>query len=82
MTRGNNTNNYAEASIHVLKEIVCGRVKAYNLIQMFDFVATTMEMYYSNRLLDIAHSRYRPGTLLRYKYLENLQDHILKKTKH
>ena len=76
MTRGNNTNNYAEASIRVLKEIVFGRVKAYNLIQMFYFVVTTMEMYYSNRLLDIAHSRYRPGTLLRYKYLENQQDYI------
>ena len=45
MTRGNNTNNYAEASIRVLKEIVFGRVKAYNLIQMFDFVVTTMEIY-------------------------------------
>ena len=76
MTRGSNTNNYAEASIRVLKEIVFGRVKAYNLIQMFSFITSTMEIYYSNRLLDIAHSRYRPGTLLRYKYLENLQDHI------
>ena len=76
MTRGNHTNNYAEASIRVLKEIVFGRVKAYNLIQMFDFVTTTMEMYYSNRLLDIAHSRYRPGTLLSYKCLEKQQDHI------
>ena len=27
-------------------------------------------------LLDIAHSRYRPGKLLRYKHLEKLQDHI------
>ena len=76
MTCGNNTNNYAEASIRVLKEIVFGRVKAYNLIQMFDFVAITMEMYYSNRLLDIAHSWYRPGTLLSYKCLEKLQDDI------
>ena len=61
MTRGSNTNNVAEAGIRVLKEIVFGRVKAYNLIQMFHFITTTMEIYYSNRLLDIAHSRYRPG---------------------
>lgn len=76
MTRGNDTNNYAEAGIRVLKEIVFGRVKAYNLLQMFDFVTTTMEIYYSTRLLDIAHSRYRPGTLLWYKQFENLQNHI------
>ena len=76
MTRGSNTNNVAEAGIRVLKEIVFGRVKAYNLIQMFHFITTTMEIYYSNRLLDIAHSRYRPGTLLRYRDLEKQQDHI------
>ena len=29
MTRGNETNNYAEAGIRVLKEIVFGRMKAY-----------------------------------------------------
>ena len=31
MTRGNNTNNYAEAGMRILKEIIFGRVKAYNL---------------------------------------------------
>ena len=51
MTRGNNTNNYAEAGIRVIKEIVFGRV-----IQMFQFVTSTMEMYYMNRLFDMAHS--------------------------
>lgn len=35
MTRGNHTNNYAEAGMRVLKEIIFGRVKAFNLIQMF-----------------------------------------------
>ena len=75
--RGSNTNNIAEAGIRVLKEIVFGRVKAYNLLQMFDFITTTMEIYYANRLLDVAHSRYRPGTLLRYKELDKQQHHIV-----
>ena len=35
-----------------------GRIKAYNLIQMF---TNTMEKYFINRYLDMAHSRYRPG---------------------
>ena len=55
MTRGNNTNKYAEAGIRVLKEIIFGRVKAYNLIQMFQFITITMEAlsYFKNRLLNI-----------------------------
>ena len=64
MMRGNHTNNYSESGIRILKEIIFGRVKAYNLIQMFEFIT---EKYYTNRLLDIAHSRYRPNIALRFK---------------
>ena len=71
--RGNHTNNYAEAGIRILKEIVFGRIKAYNLIQMFQFITVTMEKYFINRLLDMAHSRYRPGIALRYKALYSVQ---------
>ena len=57
--------------MRILKEIIFGRVKAYNLIQMFQFVTTTtMEAYFTNRLLDLAHSRYRPGVALRYKQVD------------
>ena len=69
MMRGNHTNNYAEAGIRILKEIVFGRIKAYNLIQMFEFITNTMEKYFINRYLDMAHSRYRPGIPLRFKDL-------------
>ena len=79
MTRGNNTNNYAEAAMRVLKEMIFGRVKAYNLIQMFEFITTTMETYYCNRLLDIAHSRYRPGISLRYRELTRNRQNITTK---
>ena len=67
MMRGNHTNNYAESGIRILKEIVFGRVKAYNLIQMFELITVIMEKYYTNRLLDIAHNRYRPNIALRFK---------------
>lgn len=36
--RGINTNNYAESGIRMLKDIVFKRVKAYNLLQLFDFI--------------------------------------------
>ena len=65
--RNNHTNNYAEAAIRVLKEMVFGRMKAYNLIQMFNFISDTVEKYYQNRLLDMAHSRYRPGISLCFR---------------
>ena len=65
--RNNHTNNYAEAAIRILKEMIFGRVKAYNLIQMFNFITDTMETYYANRLLDMAHSRFRPGISLRFR---------------
>ena len=37
---------------------------------MFQFVTTTMKAYFTNRLLDLAHSRYRPGVALRYKQVD------------
>ncbi len=36
MTRGNNTNNLSEAGIKIIKELIFGRIKAYNLIQCFN----------------------------------------------
>ena len=40
---------------------------------MFQFITMTMEKYFINRLLDMAHSRYRPGIALRYKALYSVQ---------
>ena len=76
ITRGNHTNNYAEGGIRIIKEMVFDRVKAYNLIQMFEFIAITMEKYFCNRLLDLAHSRYRPGIAIKYKDLYSSLDTI------
>ena len=38
LLRGNNTNNYAESGIRILKDIVFKRVKAYNLVQLFELL--------------------------------------------
>ena len=37
LIRGNHTNNFAEAGMKILKEIVFSRVKAYNCVQLFHF---------------------------------------------
>ena len=57
ITRGNHTNNYAEAGIQILKDLVFARVKAYNLVQMFCFIVETMELHYKRNLLNIANNR-------------------------
>ena len=57
LMRGKNTNNYAEAGIQILKDIVFQRSKAHNLVQMYQFFSTTLELYYECRLLDVAHGR-------------------------
>ncbi|XP_071947653.1 uncharacterized protein [Antedon mediterranea] len=57
MTRGNNTNNYVESAMRVVKDKVLYRLKAYNVTQLMDFILTRMESYYARRLLDVANNR-------------------------
>ena len=57
LIRGNQTNNYVEAGIKILKEIIFSHVKAYNVIEMVSFVTDTMELYYQRRLLHLANKR-------------------------
>lgn len=69
MTRGNNTNNIAEAGIRIIKELIFGRIKAYNLIQMFQFVTDSLETYITRKLLSIAHNRFNHFISTKYKGL-------------
>lgn len=56
-TRGNNTNNYAEAAMRVLKDKILQRTKAFNLPQLFDLLTSRLEAYYDARLTDVALGR-------------------------
>ena len=57
MVHGNHTNNYAEAGIKILKELVFARIKAFNLLEMISFVVDVMELYYQRRLIHLANNR-------------------------
>lgn len=57
ITRGNNTNNYAEACKRVLKEIILHRTKAYNVVALVEFICQVWEEYLVLRILDHAHNR-------------------------
>lgn len=67
-TRSHNTNNFAEASIRVLKDIVLQRCKAYNVVALIDFVASVWEDYFCRKLLAHAHNR-KPMHQLQYDRL-------------
>ncbi|KAL3236778.1 hypothetical protein MRX96_022189 [Rhipicephalus microplus] len=68
LTRGHNTNNFAEATIHVLKDIILNRVEAFNAVALVDSVALVWEKYFESRILRHAYSRVAAHQLL-YKRL-------------
>lgn len=55
--RGNNTNNYVEAAMRVLKDQIFERVRAYSPVQLLDFILIRMTGYYERRLTDLANGR-------------------------
>ena len=67
LVRGNQTNNYAEAGMRILKDLVFSRVKAYNLVQMFSFVTECLELYYSRKILSVAHNRFEHHISLKFQ---------------
>uniref|UniRef100_T1JC37 SWIM-type domain-containing protein n=1 Tax=Strigamia maritima TaxID=126957 RepID=T1JC37_STRMM len=63
LTRGVNTNNFAEASFRIIKDVILGRTKAFSIIQLIDFVTKKLELYYQQRILSVAYNRLRPDML-------------------
>lgn len=55
ITRNNQTNNYSEATIRILKEIILERTKAYNVVALVEFIAIIWDKYFVNRLLDFTY---------------------------
>ncbi|XP_054719357.1 uncharacterized protein LOC129228699 [Uloborus diversus] len=57
ITRQNNTNNYAEASIRILKDVILHRTKAFNVVALCEFCIDVWEKYLVKKILDFASSR-------------------------
>lgn len=56
--RNHDTNNYAEASIRIIKDILLNRTKAYNVVALLDFIMSVGEEYFTLRILNHAHGRH------------------------
>ena len=58
LTRGNNTNNFAEAAMRVLEDKILQRTKAFNPPQLFDILTSRLESYYETRIVGVALGRW------------------------
>lgn len=55
--RSNNTNNYCERAMRVLKDNILHRTKAFNVPQLLDFIVRRFEAFYARKLQDVANNR-------------------------
>ena len=53
LVRGNQTNNFVESQFLVLKDVILGRVKEYNLVALFDRLTIDLENHYKEKLLSV-----------------------------
>ncbi|XP_022109708.1 uncharacterized protein LOC110989545 [Acanthaster planci] len=63
---GNNTSNYCESAMRILKDKIFHRAKTYTVVQLVDFLLTRMDQYYQKRLLDVGHNRLNEALASRY----------------
>ncbi|KAK3909095.1 Oxidoreductase NAD-binding domain-containing protein 1 [Frankliniella fusca] len=72
INRGHNTNNFSEASIRVIKDIVLGRTKAYNSCALVDYISHVWEDHMQRRLLHYAYDREAKPRLVYNRLLKKM----------
>lgn len=66
LTRGHDTNNYNEVGTKIIKEEIMNRLKAFNVVQLFDFMTTSYDAYYKRKTADCLNNRMRNYHSSRY----------------
>lgn len=66
LTRGHNTNNYCEAAMRILKDLIFFRCKAYSLVQLFHFLTTRLDNYFERRIAAVINNRVENYVKSRY----------------
>ncbi|GFV45680.1 SWIM-type domain-containing protein [Trichonephila clavipes] len=64
ITRNHNTNNFSEASIRILKDVILCRARAFNVIALCEFFIGIWEEYFTKKLFEFASSRRLSVTVL------------------
>ncbi|KAK3921462.1 Early E1A 21 kDa protein [Frankliniella fusca] len=52
---GHHTNNYAEASVRILKDVILQRTKAFNVVALVDYISETWDSYLTTKLCRYAY---------------------------
>lgn len=71
---GPQTNNFAEASIRILKDIVLSRTKAFNTVALAESVGEIMEKYFKGRIIKHANNRVPAHHLLYDRLLKRMPE--------
>ena len=83
LATGNNTNNFCEAAMSILKDKILCRLKAFNSNQLVDFILTRLEHYYERRLIDVANNSGRAALQARFYPKEDIDSQsIVRATKY
>ena len=61
---GHHTNNFAEATVRILKDVILQRTKAFNAAALVDYIAEGWETYLQTRLLRFAYKKNKKSYLL------------------
>lgn len=77
LINNNHTNNYSEATIRQIKDKIFSRIKAFNVVQMVDFMMTKFEKYNERKLLDASSNRLKTNPL--YKQIKMPSTEILQR---
>jgi len=77
ITRGHNTNNFVEASMRILKDIVLQRCKVFNACALIDFIGSVSESYHKRRLLEYANNRNSKNELSYLQLMKKSKDIVL-----
>ncbi|KAK3912996.1 Zinc finger and BTB domain-containing protein 11 [Frankliniella fusca] len=67
LTRGHHTNNYCEAAMRILKDKIFDRVRAFNTVQLTDFLVTRLDAHYSRKLAFLVNNRVEGFSRTRYR---------------
>ncbi|KAJ8913145.1 hypothetical protein NQ315_006063, partial [Exocentrus adspersus] len=75
LTRNNNTNNFSEATVRIIKDVVLGRSKAFNVVALVDFLVVVFDEYLQKRILSYAYNR-RNKSVISFHHLLKKMDGV------
>lgn len=77
--RGHHTNNLAEATMRILKDIILERVKAYNVVALLDYTINVWNTYLEAKIMKISHKLDNSLQLLYHNLLSRMDPKLAEK---